>query len=81
MEIVAKNGAENLKRVNIIENVESKELLSDLDYKMCIYFVKPGDTIWNIAKEFKVCMKNILLSNNLDTPEKIKVGDRLYIMK
>ena len=81
MEIFVKKDSENLKNVSCIENVECKECKDDLDYKMCIYFVKPGDTMWEIAKEFKVCMKNILAANNLETPDKIKAGDRLYIMK
>lgn len=81
MEIMAKRETESVRSINIIENVECKECKDDLDYKMCIYFVKPGDTIWEIAKEFKVCMKNILAANNLETPDRIKVGDRLYIMK
>ena len=60
---------------------ECKECGDNLDYKMCIYFVKPGDTVWEIAKEFKVSSKNIIAANNLDNPDKIKVGERLYIMK
>ena len=81
MEILAKKDSPNLRNVNIIENVECKECKDDLDYKMCIYFVKPGDTIWKIAKEFKVCMSNIIAANNLEVPDRIKPGDRLYIMK
>ncbi len=81
MEILVKKDSENLKNVSCIENVECKECIDDLDYKMCIYFVKPGDTVWEIAKEFKVCMKNIIAANNLEVPDRIKVGDRLYIMK
>ena len=81
MEIFAKKDSPNLRNINIIENVECKECKDDLDYKMCIYFVKPGDTVWEIAKEFKVCMKNIIAANNLEVPDRIKPGDRLYIMK
>lgn len=81
MEIWAKKDSQNLRNVSIIENVECKECKDDLDYKMCIYFVKPGDTVWKIAKEFKVCMSNIIAANNLDTPDRIRPGDRLYIMK
>ena len=48
---------------------------------MCIYFVRPGDTIWKIAKNFRVCMNDIISVNSIENPEKINVGDRLYIMK
>ncbi len=81
IEILAKKDLENVRKISIIENVECKECNDNLDYKMCIYFVKPGDTVWEIAKEFKVSSKNIIAANNLDTPDRIKVGDRLYIMK
>ena len=81
IEIFAKVGSEFLRNVNVIENVECNECKEELDYKMCIYFVKPGDTIWEIAKQFKVCMNNIISANNLENPNRIKAGDRLYIMK
>ena len=48
---------------------------------MIVYFVKKGDTIWSIAKKFKVYMENIIKLNNLENPDKINVGDRLYIMR
>ena len=48
---------------------------------MFMYFVKPGDSIWKIAKKFKVCMNDIISINNIENPDKINVGDRLYIMK
>lgn len=70
-----------LKRINVIENIEKKKCEEENDYKMCVYFVKAGDTIWNIAKKFKVCMNDIIRINNLEHPEKICVGDRLYIMR
>lgn len=71
----------NLKRINIIEDITSKECEEDNDYKMFMYFVKPGDTIWKIAKKFKVCMNDIIKINNLENPDKINIGDRLYILR
>ena len=81
VEILVKKDQENLRNVSCIENVECKALEDDLDYKMCIYFVKPGDSIWEIAKEFKVRTENIINANNLENPDKIRPGERLYIMK
>lgn len=71
----------SLRRINIIENIEKSECEEENDYKMCIYFVKSGDTVWNIAKKFKVCMEDIIRINALENPCKINVGDRLYIMR
>ena len=71
----------NLKKISIIEDVEIKENQEDNEYKMFMYFVKQGDTIWNIAKKFKVSINDILKLNELENPDKINIGDRLYIMR
>lgn len=81
IEILYKEKVDCLKNISIIENVEKEEKLSDEDYKMFMYFVKPEDTLWNISKQFKVCMNDIINLNNLENPDKIKAGDRLYIMR
>lgn len=71
----------NLKKINLIENVEQKDLQESSEYVMSVYFVKSGDTIWNIAKRFKVSMDNIVKTNTLENPDKINIGDKLYIVK
>lgn len=81
IEILSKQSNTNLKRISIIENVISKELEEDNDYKMFMYFVKQGDTIWKIAKKFKVSMCDIIKLNNIENPDRINIGDRLYIMR
>lgn len=43
-----------------------------------IYFVKPGDVMWDVAKRYGVPQKKILKYNKLEN-EKLKVGDRLFI--
>ena len=70
-----------MKKVSIIEDVETKEMTDENEYKMVMYFVKPEDTIWNIAKKFKVSMGDILKLNELENPDKLNIGDRLYIMR
>lgn len=81
LEIISRQSNKNIKKISIIENVETKESEEENDYKMFMYFVKPGDTIWNIAKKFRVSMSDILKLNNLDNPDKMNIGDRLYIMR
>lgn len=75
------NEQNNMKKISIINNIESKTAEDENEYKMVVYFVKKGDTVWKIAKKFKVCMDNIIRLNNLENPDKINIGDRLYIMK
>lgn len=81
VEILSKQTNNSLKRISIIENVTCSEVEEEDEYKMFMYFVKSGDTIWKIAKKFKVCMNDIISLNNLENPDRINVGDRLYIMK
>ena len=66
----------NISVINSINISESKN--QDI-YSIIIYFVKPGDTLWNIAKKFKSTVQNILTINEIDDENKINVGDELFI--
>lgn len=79
--ILWKQNSDSLKRITIIDDVSVNDLDEEEDYKMFMYFVKSGDTIWKIAKKFKVCMNQIISLNNLENPDKLNIGDRLYIMR
>ncbi len=81
IEIFAKQVDSSLKRISIMDNVEVTPLEEENEYKMFMYFVKAGDSIWSIAKRFKVCMDDIIKLNNLQEPSKIDIGQRLYIMR
>lgn len=81
IEILAKKDSDCLKRITVIDDVSTSECEEDEEYKMFMYFVKSGDTIWKIAKRFKVCVKDIIALNKLENPDRICVGDRLYIMR
>lgn len=69
------------KKINIIEDVQEKECEKKNEYSMVVYFVKPCDTVWKIAKMFKVTMDSIIKVNDLEDPNKINVGEKLYILK
>lgn len=81
LQISAKQADNNMKNISIIENVVTKEDEEENDYKMFMYFVKQGDTIWNISKRFRVSMQEIIRLNALENPDRINVGDVLYIMR
>lgn len=69
------------RKISVIEDIEEKDAEKKNEYSMVVYFVKPCDTIWKIAKMFKVTMESIISANNLENPDKINVGDKLYIVK
>lgn len=67
------------RKINMIENVEMEESKECNTYSMVIYFVKQGDTLWSIAKRFKSTVEDIAKINDIENPNKISVGQRLYI--
>ena len=73
-----KNKSVNL---NIITDIKEVEDLDVDDYNFIVYFVKDGDSLWNIAKKFKVSLNNILEINKIENPNKLNIGDKIYIMK
>ncbi len=81
VDILIKNGKIENEKIEYVNNIIIKDETSKNDYNMYLYFVKNGDTIWNIAKKFKVTMQDIIDINNLEEPDKINIGDKLYIMK
>lgn len=48
-------------------------------YSMIIYFVKSGDTLWNIAKKFGSTVEDISRVNGIENPDILQVGRQLFI--
>ena len=69
------------KKISLIQNIESKPSQNKDDYSVVVYFVKPNDTIWKIAKKFKVTMDSIIKLNDLENPDLIYPGDKLYVLR
>ena len=68
-------------KLNIINEVSLEETRDNNIYSMVIYFVKPGDTLWKIAKKFKSTIDDIARVNGIEDINKIFVGEQLYIPK
>ena len=67
------------QRMNMIEGISLEESKECCNYSMIIYFVKPGDTLWKIAKMFKSTVEDIARLNNIEAVNKLTVGQQLYI--
>lgn len=65
--------------INVLENINIEESKDDNNYSMTIYFVKPGDTLWEIAKRFKSTVKDIVKVNDIENENKIQVGQQLFL--
>ena len=51
------------------------------DYSVIIYVIKSGDTIWKIAKRFGSTIDDIARVNGMKNPDRINVGEKIYIPK
>ena len=69
------------EKLNIINEIFLEETRENNIYSMVIYFVKPGDTLWKIAKKFRSTVDDIARVNGIDDPNKIYAGQQLYIPK
>lgn len=65
--------------INIIDDIKEEENKNVNIYSMVIYFVKPGDSLWKIAKKFGSTMEEIARVNGIEPIQKINVGQQLFI--
>lgn len=70
-----------MMEVNVVDNIEIAENSNENIYSIVVYFVKPGDTLWNIAKKFRSTIKAIACVNGIEDENKISVGQQLFIPK
>ncbi len=68
------------RNIDIIEDIQAKEMESHEKPSMVIYFAKDGDTLWSIAKKYRTRADKIKRANNLEG-EKLETGRRLLIPK
>lgn len=74
----SKNSHNNIE---LIDNIKVSDSTNNNDYSVVVYIVKKNDTIWKIAKCFKVTMESLIKVNNLQNPDLICPGDKLYILR
>ena len=70
-----------MMEVRVIDNLEVCDNDDENIYSIVVYFVKPGDTLWNIAKRFRSTIRAISSVNGIEDEDKINVGQQLFIPK
>ncbi len=65
--------------INIIENIQSDNTRTINPYSMTIYFAKPGDSLWKIAKKFRSTVDDIAKVNGIEEIDKLNIGQQLFI--
>ena len=69
-----------LKRaIYVMDNIAIEESKLEEKYSLVIYFVKPGDSLWKIAKKFRSTVEAISSVNCIENESKIEVGAQLLI--
>lgn len=69
----------NNQMLHVIEEINIEEERKEEKYSLIIYFVKPGDTLWNIAKRFRSTVESIASVNGIEDENKINIGEQLFI--
>lgn len=67
--------------IPVINNITMEDEENLEDYSVIIYVVKSGDTLWKIAKRFGSTVDDIVRANGIERPDKINVGEKIYIPK
>ena len=71
--------SEQDRNISIIDEIETQEEKAKNAYSMIIYFAKPGDTLWKIAKKFNSTVENIARVNGIEDANNLQVGKQLFI--
>lgn len=73
-------GYENKKgEISILRDLVELEEKPQKNSGLTIYFVKPDDTLWKIAKRFHTTIDHITEINKIDNPDVIEIGKALVI--
>lgn len=65
--------------IPVINDITIEEEENLEDYSVVIYVVKSGDTLWKIAKRFGSTVDDITRVNGMERPDKLNVGEKIYI--
>ena len=65
--------------INILEDLEEKEIEDQNSFSIIIYFVKKGDSLWKIAKKFKSTVDAIKKINKVEDENNLTIGMPLFI--
>ena len=65
--------------IPVINDIVLEEQDDLEDYSVIIYVVKEGDTLWKIAKRFGSTVDDIVRVNGIERPDKLNVGEKIYI--
>lgn len=65
--------------VDILTEISESDDMAKKAPGITIYYTKPGDTLWTIAKKFSTTVQNIADMNSLENADKIEAGMALVV--
>lgn len=65
--------------INVIDEVQTAGKRDDEDYSILMYIVKPGDSLWKIAKQFGSSIEDIARTNGIEDENIIHPGQKIFI--
>ncbi len=70
---------DRIKIVTSFEHIEPEKDQGGGMQSYIIYFVQPGDTLWNIAKRYKTTVDDIVAASGITNPDKLRVGQKIRL--
>ena len=65
--------------INVIDDINESENRDIESHSLVIYYVKNGDTLWDIAKRFRSTVDEIARINGIENVDRLNVGEQLFI--
>lgn len=69
----------NTRSISVIDDITEDEIRECDRHSLVIYFVKPDDTLWKIAKKFHSTIEKISDINQIEDDNKLSIGEQLFI--
>ncbi|WP_077369428.1 DUF3794 and LysM peptidoglycan-binding domain-containing protein [Anaerosalibacter sp. Marseille-P3206] len=71
------------KKLNIIlDLIETEEYVNKRNRpSITIYIVQKNDTLWDIAKRYNTTVEDLIISNNISSPDNLMPGEKIIIEK
>ena len=65
--------------INVIDDIKEEENRNVNSCSLVIYYVKEGDTLWEIAKRFGSTVEEIARINGIENEDKLNIAQQLFI--
>ncbi|MDO5479933.1 MAG: LysM peptidoglycan-binding domain-containing protein, partial [Clostridia bacterium] len=69
----------NTDSFRVIDNIQLGDVIPKKRPSVIIYFVKSGDTLWDIAKKYSITAEKIMAANAMENGDILNAGVRLLI--